>query len=219
MMHGWDFMKLRVSPVSIGAAVAVAIVLGAVGIRGQALLSQANPSRSYSSVDASAATTPSASGEGSTAPVVSMTAGASATPGASPDAVSRPFRLILHGRTFVISGAGDCAALAVSDFYETFCTALLSPNWRAVPALAKDVGPTPFMFARIVRASLDQDTSVCSDPLTMSFARSGSRTPMTDAQAIASCDKTIADFATNGGAEIFDYTKNDNSDPLRVAYP
>lgn len=126
-----------------GALVSIVVVLGAVGIQGQAVVALANPSGASTSAGASLAPIASASVAASTEPTASVSVAASAEPTASAT-FARPFRLILH---------------------------------------------------------------------------SGSRTPMTDAQAIAACDKTIADLAANGGAEIFDYTSNDNADPLRVVYP
>ena len=149
----------------------------------------------------------------------STTIAISPSPAIPSPATTKPVTLVVSGQRQVMSSVAGCAALATSDFYRAFCEAVVVGDWRAIPVPAGPMGPTPQMFARIARASLDQDLSLCDDPLTIQFAQAGSRVPMDAAAAAAACVATLRSFTTNGRTEIFDYTSTNNANPLEVLAP
>jgi hypothetical protein len=127
-------------------------------------------------------------------------------------------RLTYLGKTVDIASASDCDALTMSAFYQAFCRYLAAERWSDIPATDADIGLTPPMLARLTRASLDGDTSICPDPLTIRYVRAGSRSAVDDQAAIATCEASIRSFQTAGNT-IIDPTSTDNSAPLAVAPP
>ena len=123
------------------------------------------------------------------------------------------------GERASIQDAADCGAITMSSFYQAFCVAVATPDWRSIPVSAGDVGPTPQMMARLIRAAIQQDVAICSDPLTFRYIQAGSRSPVDAASAKTACETSLKDFATNRGTTVFDYSATDNSHPLRVVMP
>ncbi len=71
------------------------------------------------------------------------------------------------------------------------------------------------MLARLVRAAIDRDESVCVDAATIRYVQMGSRSMMTAAEATEMCINSMRSFAQTG-TTILDYTSTDNSAPLMV---
>lgn len=150
------------------------------------------------------------------------------TPGVSPTPVPSvapsvghapaPVWLTFAGRSAVIVEADDCRPLSLPPFYHALCIDLAAPSWSSIPVSVTEIGPTPPMLARILRASVDNDLTFCADDTTLAYVRLGSQGRTTANDAVRACERTVADFR-RAGTEIFDYTSADNTAPLKASLP
>ena len=119
---------------------------------------------------------PSAAADTTASPSVATASPSAATASpsvaaASPSAGSaRPYRLAVPSRgsfgpTTVIATVADCDVLP-TEWLRSFCALTLRSEWRAIAAPIDPFGqppPSVTWFASIARASIDGDTSLCSD--------------------------------------------------------
>jgi hypothetical protein len=134
---------------------------------------------------------------------------------AAPLATHRAARIDYKDQSISVAAPADCAAVKSSSFYAEFCRDLTVGDWSSIAVPTSQVGPTPAMLARLVRAAIDRDESVCADAATIRYVQMGSRSTTTAAEATAMCVSSLRSFAQTG-ATILDYTSTDNSSPLMV---
>lgn len=134
---------------------------------------------------------------------------------AAPLATHRAARLDYMDQSISVAAPADCAAVKSSSFYAEFCSYLTAGGWSSIAVPTSQVGPTPAMLARLVRAAIDRDESVCKDAATIRYVQIGSRSTTTAAEATAMCVSSLRSFAQTG-TTIFDYTSTDNTSPLMV---
>jgi hypothetical protein len=121
-----------------------------------------------------------------------------------------------HGAQAIqASTVADCASLA-DAYYAAFCRALLSPTWQAIALPSSTaVGPSVQMYARLTRAILNHDESICADPATISFGELGSHVDATTAEGY--CHDTFTQAYAAGVIEIRDPNAPLDPDSLVVS--
>lgn len=125
-------------------------------------------------------------------------------------------RIEYRTMTVDVRSTADCDRLGLDAFYREFCVDVLATTWSAIPVDASAATPSAGMLARLARASLDGDTSLCTDAFTISYIRLGSRGPIDDQAATSECVHTISTFLP-AGTTIVDPTTTDNAMPLRIS--
>jgi hypothetical protein len=122
-----------------------------------------------------------------------------------------PLKLALDGEVILANGPADCATLD-APYFRDLCASLQTSDWRAIDV--EGSGPSPQMYAKLLRATLANDSSICSDDSIIAFVEAGSRVDASTATRY--CRESIARAWADGEVSIYDPTAVDGRHPLIV---
>lgn len=146
-------------------------------------------------------------------PKDSISAQRSGGPGPAPVGAGShsPVTLSVDGQVVIATTPDDCGRLD-SSYFRDVCTALEAADWRAIAIDGS--GPSPQMYARLLRGTLANDVSICSDDSVVAFVEAGSRVDASTATRY--CLASIAKAWSDGQVSIYDPYAIDGRHPLIV---
>lgn len=118
--------------------------------------------------------------------------------------------------TFSVSRPADCANLP-RQYFTRFCSLLLVGDWRDIEIPSALPGPSVEMTARLIRAELDHDTSVCRDDLVEQYVSLGTHVDRSRASSV--CERSISKDQERGFVELTDPTTLFNEKTFLVRLP
>ncbi len=124
---------------------------------------------------------------------------------------SAPLSLRIGEEGFAASTPQDCSKLG-SSYFVAVCTSLVAADWRAISPLT--AGPSPEMYARILRGMLNHDLAVCDDSVVIKFVEAGSQVDAATAKKY--CLSTIDAAWKQGQVAIYDPFDLSGNPPLVV---